>query len=253
MTSRYSRIKRILGLFIPLAIVLFSGLLLKFPTLFGLTAEKVSLALMALIGLEFLLERLMYFEKLPDIATALARIDASQKCFGYRGDFGTMEEMIKGCKKEIFLSGLNFNATSGVIGLLEQKAQARVRIKMVAVTVDEALINEVSAYFGEDPKGFRKKLEANLFSFYDRLQVKYPKLVEIRTMGFRPAFGYAAIDPSAPDGFIRVESYTCNSNQVSRPMMQFRKESSPKEFNVYLTDLESLWAKCKTFVPPSLP
>lgn len=243
----FVRAKRALGFVLPLAIVIFSALLLKFPTLFSLSAEKVTLVLVTMIGMEFLLERLIYLEKLPKMNETLSSLEGSQNCFGFRGTFGTTEEMIKSAEKEIFISGLNLNALTGLIGLLEAKAKQGVKIRLLTVQPEHRLINEIAEYFKEDGPAFEKRLEANLSVLNARLQEKYPNQVTLRTTQFRPSFGYAACDTASAQGFIRVESYTCYSSQITRPMMQFKKQNRPNEFALYFEDLNNIWDAAKTY------
>jgi hypothetical protein len=243
----FARAKRAVGFALPLAIVVFSALLLKFPTLFSLSAEKVTLVLLTMIGLEFLLERLIYLEKIPRVSDTLSSLEGGLNCFGYRGTFGTTEDMLKSAKAEIFISGLNLNALSGLFGLLEEKAKLGLKIRLLAVQPDPRLIGEVSEYFGEDKEAFEKRLDANLSVLSSRLQRKYSTSVELRTTQFRPSFGYAACDPESANGFIRVESYTCRSFQTTRPMMQFKKQNRPSEFTLYYDDLKNLWKLAKPY------
>lgn len=248
----YIRAKRALGFVLPLAIVAFSGLLLKFPTLFSLTAEKVTLVLLTMIGMEFLLERLVYLEKLPRMDETLSSLEGSHNCFGLRGTFGTTEEMIKSAEKELFFSGLNLNALTNLIGLLEEKAKQGVKIRLLAVNPEHRLISEIAEYFKEDGPAFEKRLEANLSVLCSRLQAKYPSQVTLSTISFRPSFGYAACDPESALGFIRVESYTCFSSQITRPMMQFKKRSRPNEFALYFNDLKNIWDAAEIYTLPTI-
>jgi hypothetical protein len=238
-----------LGLLIPAAIFCIAALLLRFPEVGGIGIQKITLALLALIGLEFLLERLTYLERIPDIERTVASLDARHNCFGTRGTFGSTDDLLRSAQSELFLSGLNLTALTSLIGILEQKARAGVRIRLVAAHPDKRLIDEIALYFGEDGPAFMKRLEANLSVLDSQLQQKYPTRVSIRTTSFRPSFGYAASDPESNSGFIRVEPYTCRSSMVSRPMMQFTKRTRPGEFIVYLDDLRALWDLSIPFPP----
>lgn len=247
--TAFARAKRALGFILPLAIVTFAALLLKFPTLFSLTTDKVTLVLLTMIGMEFLLERLFYLEKIPKIEDKVSSFEALLNCFGYRGIFGSTEEMIKSVEKELYITGLNLNALTNLIGLLEIKAKQGVKINLLAVHPNGRLISEVADYFTEDGPAFEKRLDANLSVLGSRLRDKYPNRVSLRTTLFRPSFGYAACDPDSAQGFIRVESYTFHSSQVTRPMMQFRKMNRPSEFALYFADLKELWAASIEYLP----
>ena len=131
-----------------------------------------------------------------------------------------------------------------------QATDERVAIRLLVVQPDKRLIAEISDYFKEDASAFKKRLSANLSVLHSQLQEKYPSQVELRTIHFRPSFGYAACDPDSATGFIRVESYTCHSSQVTRPMMQFKRQNRPSEFALYLDDLNNIWDAASKYTGP---
>lgn len=247
----YARIRRFASLAIPLSIVVFSVLLLKFPTLFNLTTDRVTLVVLALVGCEFLLERLCYLEHIPEILTKVKKCDGRGKAFGHRGDFGSTTEMIRNVKRKMYISGITLDAMVHHIELLQEKAIQKIPIKLLLISPNPELMKQCSAYLGENDTATLHKLHANLQILHERLQSKNPRTVEIRTISHRPAFGYAIIDSDDNNGFIRVESYTCKGGPVSRPMMQFRRQTEPDEFSAYSSDFDRLWGLACRYSPQS--
>jgi hypothetical protein len=237
----FSIIKRSVSLIIGLSIVALAVALLKYPTLFGLTTEQVTLVVLALIGIEFLLEKLCYLEHIPDILAKINRLDAERKVFGHRGDFGSTADMIRSAKKKLFISGISLTAMVQHIELLKERAKDGVSIKLMPMDTNPELIRQCSLYLGENALGALQQLDASLRILDEHLRAEYPRLAEIKTLPHRPAFGYAIVDPDDNHGFIRVENYTCKSGMVSRPMMQFRKTAHHIEFSQYYEDFKRLW------------
>jgi hypothetical protein len=206
--------------------------------------DKVIIALLGLLAINALLDRIYLTgelrEKVESIDRTVSNISAEH--LGFRGEFGTTEDLLLQARKEIWISGVALDGVSRLTGLFEQQIQSGVAVRFLAISQDSSVVNGTAKFFGDDPHDLSSRLQTNLRTLHRRLVSPYPEMASLRTFSHRPSLGYFIIDPHTEFGYMRVETYISKTEQHERPMFQLFKGKDKSWFEVYRRDFENLWS-----------
>ena len=160
----------------------------------------------------------------------------------YRSDLPRLETFISEAEDEIWISGIDLNVIVNYIDSFIDRIQQGVRIKLLAINLDNALTNEISEFRAIELNDLLSRCKANFSIIQKRLVKMYPEKVEFRAFPHRPSVGYFVIDPHSTDrGKMNVGLYMYQRFSTDEPLLHIIKKSSTQLFEFYLKDFETMW------------
>jgi hypothetical protein len=206
-------------------------------------AQTAITLLLTFLVVDALVSRIGVLNDIKDNTDLITKqfTNKSTELIGIRGDFGSTEDLIKKAKKELWISGVALDYVSKLTSLFQEQTDRGVTIRFLAIDPNPRTMEDTGGYLNENSVILKSRIKNNLTEIHNKLSIDNSGKVTIKTTRFRLALGHFIVDPNEPDGYMRIETYTCHSDQTGRPMLQFFKERDPKWFDIYKKDYEKMW------------
>ena len=246
-------IRRILSLknIVPYVTITLSFLLIVLESPAWLETDKAIMMLLGLLAINSVIDRIGYMTKIEEDVDAIKhklKNDTSEY-FGFRGSFGSTEDLIDRGQKDIWISGVALDSISQLTGKIKKKIDSGANVRLLAIEPEDNVVKETGEYFGDEPKVLENRLEASLIRIHQSLVSGSYGKVKLKVLGHRPTMGYFILDPETEYGYMRVEPYICKTERYERPMIQLHNSSDSQWFEIYKNDFDNLWKSAKEWKP----
>lgn len=239
---------------VPLLVITFAFVGTFLPQPFGLQSEQIVIALLALLAIDSLIERIGVLTGIKEDVRELRELADSQSArrtfLGFRKDLPRIDQVISRAETEIWVSGVTLGSVATLTPLFQEGASQGVRVRFLAVTPSEASVEELVRYFGFGRDLAEAYGMSNLTAIYHRLVRQFPKNVELRATVHRPANGYLIIDPNTDHGHMNVTPYLYQVEDSQwTPVLTLSKRTDPRSFQGFLDDFVRLWQSATKWIP----
>jgi len=167
-----------------------------------------------------------------------------------------LEDMLAGAKAEIWLSGIALDkVVNRHLDVLTDRLAAGVRMRVMAVSLDRQIVRDTAKWVGCDQLDLVFRLLEGMLALQRICQSAVDDgKIAIRTLPFRPLFGYVVIDPEAPDSTMTAAPYLYQIDQTKLtqphlyelpPMFYLARDSTRRAerdwYGRFHTDFDQLW------------
>lgn len=136
--------------------------------------------------------------------------------------------------------------------VLQQRLAAGASVRIALITPEEATLSEAArrCTVAGHPEIFEHRLRPTL-DLLDALADRAaagPGRLEVRLLGFVPAFGLFAVDPETPNGQARVDIYSHRCS-TPEPTLPLRADRDLRWFAHFLAEFDRIWTTGRPYEP----
>ena len=120
-----------------------------------------------------------------------------------------LEDMLASAQSEIWLSGIVLDKViSRHMDVLTDRLAAGVRMRVLVVGLERQVVRDTANWVGRDQLDLAFRILEGMLAIQRMCRSSVDDgTIEIRTLPFRPLFGYVVIDPDGPDSIMTAAPY----------------------------------------------
>lgn len=223
------------------------------PQSFGITSDKIILAMLAILALDVIIERIGYLDRIEthllDIESKVESKVSADELFKARKQLPSFDFLLE--QGEIFwIGGKNLVGLLNNYGRQIQKAANEgKKFRFLIHNPNKSALIEIqsaSSYTHSSVKTLEQKLQEAIFIFGDLLNNTPKDSIEIRLTDSLLTNAYLIIDSKKAYGHMIVEFYNYQISSGEQNSLYLKKQSEDRIFNYYLRRFESRWKKSET-------
>jgi hypothetical protein len=221
------------------------------PQRFGIPSDNIALLLLGFLGVDALLEKLGYLDRIEKTLKALESPPAGA-FLKVKDRRPPLEKRLEHAR-EIWISGKALSAiTTSQYGFLEDKLRDGCSIRVLAIDPDSpaARVASKSSPTMPDPDMYAAQIRASL-SLLDQLKNvradstgpgrRKRGTIERRTLDFVPSVSLLAVNPGRADGQLSVELYPYQGAVAGRPAFMLTAERDRRWYDYFVQRFKAMW------------
>ncbi len=225
---------------LPLLTILGAGIAIVFDLLKIInltTAEQIIIALLALIAIDALNERLTILEK---IETKLSNLSVQQTLMTR----SEMLSVVEHGKQASEMCLLAVHATSVIapnLGFLKGKLQTGCKIRIILLDPEADAVQILDAQ--KSTTNTNLLINSSLTVLEELINLETSGKCEIRLLGVFLPFSMLIVDPSKETGSMTVEYRAYKLSYDERPHISLKASNNPYWFDYYKQQFELAWSQ----------
>jgi hypothetical protein len=244
-----------------LVVLLVAGALLGVigvPQNIGISSDQILLALLGVLALDMLIERLGYLDRIEthiaDLENKIQPRVSADNLFRSRGELPPFTLWLQQ-SDEIWVAGKNLFGLVAAYGRqIEQAAKSGKRFRFLVTNPDSLSLMKVIAVgsFAHPTAPSVEQLLREVLAHFERLCKNTPKgAIEIRLVDHVLTNTYLVVDGKKPHGQMVVEMYNYKISTGERLHIKLTRQADYRIFAFHLEQFESMWRDATPWQPMS--